>query len=466
MDFLNNKNVQIGILSTIAVLVVAMISINYKQMGMELAILSVLAVILLTVYMVVHILSNNGEEFTELSKAEKDRLADRQEAEIAELTEQEVSEDAIEQRKKAHESELALLEKRKDGIHYWREGPRIGEALTRAEVAASETVGDKRVGLIDGEQYEIVHSLDDVNITGDNRVTRTGDKLLRTDAAGNVYGVKDDGTVITRSAAQLEEARRARQRGADQAPRLATSGYAISPNPLAEKSPTCEEQEDGQIKCLFEVSTRDRCINRNSYDIRGACHIQPTGPLPAPQPSNCPCDSKGNFGDDKDSSSAKWRASMCRTLDAEACEEKDCDTLWEQAYGDMIDTADRSDKCWRKNLAIDKRGGFAEHNSLMPQAPTVAVGEPFAGSRRVPGNQSLRNSKDVTVAAQGQQVGIVRNGTDLAPNAASKDVPAFADNNLDRFRGVSNPESGFAHDNGALGGPAGEGKLPRGYTYN
>ena len=63
-SFLNNKNFQLGILITLACLVVLLISLNHKSMGFEISILAVIAVILLTTYLVIHILGNNNDSTT------------------------------------------------------------------------------------------------------------------------------------------------------------------------------------------------------------------------------------------------------------------------------------------------------------------------------------------------------------------------------------------------------------------
>jgi hypothetical protein len=328
-SFLNNKNFQLGILITLACLVVLLISLNHKSMGFEISILAVIAVILLTTYLVIHILGNNNDSTTAAEH----------------LTDYTENFDCGKNHKDALPENFANPVEDYQNMEQFQPNNEPIQQLS-GQMSEDEGMGAKPVFKTNASGAlnidNIARQLEETEADNISRKMNTAKQRAEKRLEGAIMGdvVRDQHADIT------------------------------DKHPAPDGSETCGNVDGpgGEGVCLFEISTRDTCINRNSYDIRGTCHIENKGPLPAPQPPKCPCDS---------TAPEKWKANMCKTLgNGVGCDsgsQDKCDELWDNQYGVMFNTAgkDNDNNCWRNSGGLTEKqcgkGGPLLQNDLMPR---------------------------------------------------------------------------------------------------
>tara|TARA_Y100000590_G_scaffold470238_1_gene663004 strand:+ start:264 stop:1454 length:1191 start_codon:yes stop_codon:yes gene_type:complete len=391
-SFLNNKNFQLGILITLACLVVLLISLNHKTMGFEIAILSVIAVILLTTYLVMHILSSNKDESTTSTENFACGNNKWHNNEVQENFANPVDKDDYQNMEHFddHNDMWTVVNpndiNNNDFIKYLptdQAGNSVGSLISgdyvnkdaRPHVVRGTNIEVRKQELLAGQTKEAT--------------LREGSPTFATDQSGslNISSIqkqlKETGEEDVSRVMETEKQRAAKRREGAEIGDVVRDQHAdikeytdeelrnnpsLVPRPAPADSKTCGDKDGPGDKgvCLFEISTRDTCINRNSYDIRGACHIENKGPLPAPQPPKCPCDSQAED---------KWKANMCKTLgNGVGCyddSQDNCDRLWNAQYGNLFDTAgkDNPNHCWRSTggLTEGQCGPGGEIlNDLMP----------------------------------------------------------------------------------------------------
>ena len=374
-DFLKNRNFQLGILITLACLVVLLISLNHKSMGFEIAILAVIAVILLTTYLVMHILGSNDSDaaagttarFTDY-KEDFDCGKKHNNNEVQENFANPVEDYQNTEHFDDHDMWTVVNQKDLRNPDFIKllptdqSGNPVGSLISESNV--------NKTGLIPVVKGTTIQVRKQNLLTGQSEGSALRGTVPAKDTnqiggidynqVQNILGAKEgdpdrdyNNIIFDEDKKKKLAARRLKAASAsvvrDQ--RADVVAGDLNGNDKPDDSLSCGGAAGDQV-CLFEISTRDTCINRNSYDIRGTCHIENQGPLPAPQPPKCPCDSQ---------TSDKWNAHMSKTLgyNGEDCNSTNVqdksDQLWAAQYDEMYKTAGKEDKdnCWKEENALD-----------------------------------------------------------------------------------------------------------------
>jgi len=379
-------------------------------MGFEISILAVIAVILLTTYLVMHILSSNDDSADNanandtpaanaVNPPSTDPTAEYFDCGKKHVTEQEhfanpVDKDDYQNMEHFHGAQTkyelsnpnAMTDDQKKA-YQTRLIEGRGDTFGPDEVTALKIDNESELNGVDVVEIGHIH----VDAAGNEWVDgeSEGDKLHRREVKDNRIGRGNDIKLLPSGELDMANIQRRLGNNVDDAARgvltkkerAATmlegarrdnvirsgKGVGTMPNDSESCKVATAGQDEGNTVCLFELSTRDTCINRNSYDIRGTCHIENQGPLPAPQPPKCPCDS---------TTADKWKANMCKTLgggvDCDTNSQDNCDNLWDDQYQQMVNTAGKSnsDKCWYKTSGSDRTqcSYVPVSNDLMPNA--------------------------------------------------------------------------------------------------